>query len=83
MVTFGEDLSYGCSIELTATDLESGCGSLALSGYEIFKNLEKVDQVGRFGSANFNYIKVSTFLYSDCLCRTGRASLWIKNPWTS
>ena len=59
VVTFGENLSYGCSVELTGPELESRCGSFALSEYEIFKNLERVDMVGRFGSANFNYIKVS------------------------
>ena len=59
VVTFGEDLSYGCSLELTGPELESRCGSFALSDFEIFKNLEKVDMVGRFGSANYNFVKVS------------------------
>ena len=83
VVTFGEDLSYGCSLELTAAELASSCGSLALAEYEIFKNLEQIDQVGRFGNADFNYIKVSTSSYSDCPCRTGKASWRTGSPWTS
>ena len=47
VVTFGEDLYYGCSLEFDAAELEAKCGeTLKLAEFEIFKNLEQIELVG-------------------------------------
>ena len=60
VVTFGENLSYGCSLSFTQAELETKCGdALNLKDFEIFDNLATIDTVGQFGNANFHYTGVS------------------------
>ena len=54
---FNVDLSYGCFMEYTHSELESKCSSVQapLVNLEIFNNLDKFDHFGIFGSANIYY----------------------------
>jgi hypothetical protein len=58
---FNVDLSYGCTLEYSLTELQQNCDSFntPISNLEIFKNLDLIDSFGHFGNAYIYYPKVS------------------------
>lgn len=59
VIKFKTDLSYGCSLGFSEKQFESFCKSsdakAKIKAYEIFKNLDEMGAVGRFGNADILY----------------------------
>ena len=52
-ITFGEDTTYGCSVNLALNDLRDYCQNAAqIKDLPLFKNLEFIKKYGQFGNAN-------------------------------
>eukprot|EP00347_Sterkiella_histriomuscorum_P004630 403359727 len=54
VLKFGQDISYGCSVQLNLAELQAYCSGLATSivNSQLFKNLEFIQRYGEFGNAN-------------------------------
>ena len=53
IVTFGEDLTYGCGVTMNRAQLEEYCNNgTQIISYPLFSNLDFFTKYGQFGNAN-------------------------------